>query len=69
MRLWCLFWQSVKWGGPCGSCLKVTFNGLELTPHRQIATIKLTRGDGDRYRAMLKGGIIFIWFDRGGVEY
>ena len=39
IRLWCLFWQSVKWGGPCGSCPKMTFNGLEPPSHRQNAQI------------------------------
>ena len=59
IRLWCLFWQSVKWGAPCGSCPKMTFNGLEPPSHRQNAQVKLARVMGARYGCVLEDGIIF----------
>ena len=61
IRLWCLFWQSVKWGAPCGSCPKMTFNGLEPPSDRQNTQVKVARDKAARYRCVLEGGIIFIW--------
>jgi len=55
--------SEAEWGAPCGSCPKMTFNGLEPTSHRQIAEVSDARVMGDRYRPMLEGGVIFfvVW--------
>ena len=60
IRLWCLFWQSVKWGGPCEPCPKMTFNGLEPPSHRQNAQVKDARDKAGRYGCVLEGGIILL---------